>query len=130
MSKTAIGVMIMVFNIDDVRDISKLISVIRLMIKGKFKISGEIVDQVLTRLHRYAQENGVVIKIVSPSGERIVEFTSYGIVIGAALGFYIGQLPGALIGCVIGGVAGFWSAHVKLVMDCSDDDNDIVMSVA
>ena len=85
----------MLFNIEDVRDIAKLLGAIRLMAKGEFKVEKELLDNVLTRLHHAAKERGIAIKIVSPSGERIVEFTANGVIVGAVVGFYIGQIPGS-----------------------------------
>ena len=120
----------MQFNIEDVRDIAKLLGAIRLMAKGKFKVTKELLDDVLTRLHRAAKERGIAIKIVSPFGERIVEFTAHGVIVGAVLGFYVGQLPGALIGAVVGGVAGYCTAHTTLVMDRPDDTDHVIIQIA
>ncbi|WP_167242576.1 glycine zipper domain-containing protein [Burkholderia sp. Cy-637] len=120
----------MQFNIEDVRDIAKLLGAIRVMAKGKFKVSKELLDEVLTRLHSIAKERGIAIKIVSPSGERIIEFTAHGVIVGAMVGFYVGQLPGALIGAVVGGFAGYCAAHTRLVMDRPDDSDHVVVQIA
>ena len=120
----------MKFKIDDVRDIAKLIGALRLMSKGEFKVSKEMLEEVLARLHRFAIERGITIKIISPSGERIIEFTAKGIIVGAALGFYLGQLPGALIGAVIGGVAGYCASHMILVMENTNGADHVVIQVA
>ena len=107
----------MQFNIEDSKDIAKLLGAVRLMAKGDFKIATKLLDEVLTRLARVARERGIAIRVVSPSGERIIEFTAYGIIAGATFGYYVGQLPGAVIGAVAGGVAGYFAAHMTLVMD-------------
>ena len=120
----------MKFNIEDVRDIAKLLGAIRVMARGEFKVSKDLLDEVLARLCRVAKERGITIKIVSPSGERIVEFTAYGIIVGAVMGFYFGQLPGAFIGAVVGGVAGYCTAHTTLIMDHSDDADHVVVQIA
>ncbi len=120
----------MQFNIEDVRDIAKLLGAVRLMAKGEFKIARDLFAEVLTRLDRIAKERGIAIRIVSPSGERIIEFTTYGIIAGAALGYYIGQLPGAVIGAVAGGVAGYFAAHTTLVMDRLGDGDHISIKIA
>lgn len=120
----------MQFKIEDVRDIVKLIGAIRVMAKGEFKVAEELFDEVLMRLHRAAKERGIAIKIVSPSGDRIIEFTAYGIIVGAVVGFYVGQLPGALIGAVVGGVSGYCSAHTTLIMDHPDDTGHFVVKIA
>jgi hypothetical protein len=120
----------MKFSIEDVSDIAKLLGAIRVMARGEFKVSKELIDEVLTRLYHVAKERGIAIKIVSPSGERIIEFTAHGVIIGAMVGFYVGQLPGALIGAVMGGVAGFCAAHVTLVMDRTDDTDHVTIQIA
>ena len=120
----------MQFNIEDVSDIAKLIGAIRVMAKGEFKVAKELLDEVLMRLHRAAKERGIAIKIVSPSGERIVEFTAHGVIVGAVVGFYVGQLPGALIGAAVGAVAGYCAAHTTLVMDRPDDTDHVVVQIA
>lgn len=120
----------MQFNIEDAKDIAKLLGTVRLMAKGEFKIAKELLDEVLTRLYRVARERGIAIKIVAPSGERIIEFTAYGIVAGAALGYYIANLPGALFGAVLGGAAGNFAAHMTLVMDRPGDSDHISIKIA
>lgn len=119
----------MKINIDDVNDIGKLIGAIRVMAKGEFKVGKELLDDVLTRLSRVAKERGIAIKIISPSGERIVEFTVGGVIVGAALGFYIGQLPGSLIGAALGGVTGFCAAHMTLVMDTPSNTDHVIITI-
>ncbi len=121
---------IMLFNIEDVRDIAKLLGAIRLMAKGEFKVTKELLDDVLTRLHHAAKERGIAIKIVSPSGERIVEFTANGVIVGAVVGFYIGQIPGALIGAALGGVTGYCIAHTTLIMDRPENSDHFIFSIA
>lgn len=120
----------MQFNIEDAKDIGKLLGTVGLMAKGEFKIAKELLDEVLTRLARVARERGIAIRIVSPSGERIIEFTAYGIIAGAALGYYIGQLPGALIGAVAGGVAGYFASHMTLVMDRPGGGDHVSIKIA
>ena len=119
----------MQFNIEDVRDIAKLLGAIRVMARGEFKVTEELLDEVLARLHRAAKERGIAIKIISPSGQRIIEFTAHGIIVGAMMGFYIGQIPGALAGAIIGGVAGYCAAHTTLVMDRPDDSGHVVVQI-
>jgi len=121
---------IMQIKIEDIRDIAKLLGTIRLAAKGDFKIAKDLVDDVLTRLAKVAKERRIAIKIVSPSGERIIEFTAYGIMVGAALGYYIGQVPGAVIGAVAGGVAGYFAAHMTLVMDSPDGGDHFSLKIA
>jgi hypothetical protein len=121
---------IMKIKIEDIRDIAKLLGTIRLAAKGDFEIAKDLLDEVLTRLAHVAKERGIAIRIVSPSGERIVEFTVSGTMAGAALGYYVGQLPGALIGAVAGGVAGYFVAHTTLVMDHSDGDDHVLIQIA
>jgi uncharacterized membrane protein len=107
----------MQFHIEDAKDIGKLLGIVRLAAKGEFKIAKELLDEVLASLASVARERGIAIRIVSPSGERIIELTAYGIIAGTALGYYVGQLPGAVIGAVAGGLAGYFAAHMTLVMD-------------
>lgn len=120
----------MQIEIQDIRDIAKLIGTIRLAAKGDFKIAAELLDEVLVRVARIAKERGIAIRIVAASGERIIEFTGYGIIAGAALGYYIGQFPGAVLGAVAGGVAGYVAAHMTLVIDRRDDDGHLLINVA
>lgn len=120
----------MQFTIEDVRDIAKLLGAIRVMAKGEFSVAKELLDDVLTRLYHAAKERGIAIKIVSPSGEKIIEFTAHGVIVGAMVGFYVGQLPGALIGAVVGGIAGYCAAHTTLVMDRPDDTENVVVRIA
>jgi hypothetical protein len=105
------------FKIDDVRDISKMLGILRMMGKGEFKIAAELLDETIARVHRFAKEHGMSIQIISPTGERIIEFTAAGILLGAAAGFYLGNIPGALLGAAVGGIAGRLASHVTLVMD-------------
>jgi hypothetical protein len=121
---------IMQFNIEDAKDIAKLLGTVRLMAKGEFKIAEELLDELLARLARVARERGIALRIVSPSGERIIEFTAYGIIAGAALGYYIGQFPGAVIGAVTGGLAGYSAAHMTLVMDRPGDGDHVLIKIA
>ena len=118
------------FNIEDAKDIGKLLATVRLMARGEFRIAKELLDEVLARLARVARERGIAIRIVSPSGERIIEFTAYGIIAGAALGYYIGQFPGAVIGAVAGGIAGYFAAHMTLVMDRPDGGDHVSIKIA
>jgi hypothetical protein len=120
----------MQFNIEDVRDIGKLLGVLRSMARGEFKVAKEVFDETLMRLHHAVKERGIDIIIISPSGERIIEFTARGIIVGAIAGFYVGQIPGALIGAVVGGFTGYCAAHMTLVMDLSDDADHVVFRIA
>lgn len=120
----------MMFNIEDTFDIAKLVGAIRLMAKGKFKVNKELLDEVLTYLHRVAKERGIGIKIVTPSGEKVIEFTATGVIVGAMLGFYIGQISGALIGAIVGGFTGYCAAHMTIVMDRSDDTDHLIFQIA
>jgi hypothetical protein len=120
----------MQIKIDDVRDIAKLLGTIRLAAKGDFQIARELLDEVLARLAQVAKEHGIAIKIVSPSNERILELTGCGIIAGAALGFYVGQLPGAVVGAVAGGVTGYFVSHMTIVMDRRDDGNFVSLNIA
>lgn len=120
----------MQIKIEDIRDIAKLLGTVRLAAKGDFQIAKELLDQVLSRLARVAKEHRIAIKIVSPSGEGILEFTAYGIIAGAALGYYVGQIPGALIGAVAGGAAGYFAAHMTLVMDRTDGGDHVSIKIA
>jgi hypothetical protein len=120
----------MQIKIEDVRDIGKLLATIRLAAKGDFRIATELLDQVLARLALVAKEHKIAIKVVSPSGERILEFTTCGVIAGAALGFYVGQIPGALIGGVAGGVVGYFAAHMTVVMDHPKGDDHFSITIA
>lgn len=113
--------------IDDVRDITKLLVAIRLMVKGKFRVTKDVLEEVLVRLYHFAKERGICIEIISPSGERIVEFTRRGIIVGAIAGYCLGQLPGALIGAVVGGMAGYCAAHVTLVVPSHEGSGHVII---
>lgn len=121
---------IMQIKIDDVRDIAKLLGTIRLAAKGDFKIARDLLDEVLTRLARVAKEHRIAIKIISPSNERILELTGCGIIAGATLGYYFGQLPGAVVGAVAGGVSGYFVSHMTIVMDRRDGGNFVSLNIA
>lgn len=113
----------MIFKIDDVADITKLIGALKLMVKGEFVVSKELLDQVINKLRQFAREKGVTIKVISPSGERILIVTSIGAVLGSLVGLYFGGAPGAFLGAVVGGGVGFSLTHITLVMstlDCGD----------
>lgn len=112
----------MIFKIDDVADIAKLISALRLMVKGEFVVSKDVISEAIQRLRQFAKENGVSIKIQSPSGERILEITSVGTIVGALVGFYFAGGVGACIGAAIGAGIGFTMANVTLVMSSRGDD--------
>jgi len=112
----------MTFIIDDVKDISKLLTALRLMVAGEFKINKEVVEQVVQRLYKFSKENEVSIKIVTPAQECIFEFTTKGIIIGASIGFYFGHIAGAILGASIGGVIGYAKAHIKIEMTKLSDD--------
>ncbi|MDA8119368.1 MAG: glycine zipper domain-containing protein [Gammaproteobacteria bacterium] len=110
----------MQFAIEDARDIAKLIGAIRVNAPGEFKVDMELVKDTLERLYRFAKERGIRIKLASPSGERLLEFTACGVIIGASVGYYIANVPGALVGAAVGGLAGCLAAHVTIVMDRQD----------
>ncbi len=112
----------MIFKIDDAADIAKLIGALRLMVKGEFVVSKDVLSEVLQRLRQFARENGVSIKIQSPSGERILEITAVGTVVGALVGFYFAGGLGACLGAVIGAGVGFTMANVTLVMSSHGGD--------
>lgn len=120
----------MMLNIDDVRDISKLFGMIRLVVTGEYKVARELLDELLPRLQRYAKQHRISIEIISPTGERLIAFTAGGILLGALFGFYFGQLPGALAGVVIGGIAGFCGAHTTLVMNDRLEGDFISFTIA
>jgi hypothetical protein len=103
--------------IKSIADIGKLLGAIRLAAKGDVKIATGLLDEALSHLSRLAKENGISIKIVAPSGERLMVFTASGAIAGAAVGYIIGQLPGAVFGAVVGGALGYGAAHATLVMD-------------
>jgi hypothetical protein len=121
---------IMAFKIDDVADIAKLIGALKLMVSGEFKISKDVLKDVVVRLHRFAKENGVAIKIIDPSGERVIEITAAGIAMGSIIGLYSAGIPGALVGAVIGGIAGFAIAHITLTMSSIDGDDHVIVHTA
>jgi hypothetical protein len=120
----------MAFKIDDVADIAKLIGALKLMVSGEFKISKDVLKDVVVRLHRFAKENGVTIKIIDPSGERVLEITAAGIAMGSIIGLYFAGIPGALVGAAIGGIAGFSIAHITLTMSSIDDDDHVIVHTA
>lgn len=120
----------MTFTIKDAADIGKLIGMIRLAAKGDISIAVELLDEVLARLSRFARENGISIKIVTPTGEHVMVFTACGAIAGAAGGFIVGALPGALFGAVAGAAAGYFAAHATLVMDRPGNGGQVMLSLA
>jgi|RifCSPlowO2_12_1023861.scaffolds.fasta_scaffold200398_1 uncharacterized membrane protein len=112
----------MVIKIEDVMDVAKLIGALRLMVKGEYVVSKDVIATVINRLQQFAKENGVSIKVQSPSGNRILEITATGAVIGAMVGFYFAGVPGACVGAAIGAGLGFSAASFTLVMSPQGDD--------
>ncbi len=120
----------MTFTINDVKDIPKLLAALRLMMSGEFKVSKNLLEQVVQRLQKFANENGASIKVISPGGERVFEVTAKGIVIGASIGFYFGNITGAIIGAGIGGVIGYAKAHFVIEMRTYSDEEYVIFRTA
>lgn len=116
----------MTFKIDDVADIGKVIGCLKLAVSGDFKISKEILKDVLDQIQSFATKNGVSIKIISPSDGRELVFTGSGIVLGSLVGLSIAGLPGAVGGAIVGGVLGYAAAHITITMSTLNDGNHVI----
>jgi hypothetical protein len=123
-------VRIMSFSINSANEISKLLAFIRVAARGEFRMQKELMGEALLRLQKIAREQDIHIEVVSPSGERIVEFTTYGVMIGSAIGYWLANVPGAIIGAAVGGMIGRTAAHLTIVMNIDDDPSAVIMSIA
>lgn len=117
----------MAIKIEHIADIAKLMGGLKLAVSGEFKISKKVLEDVLVRVHEFAKENGVSIKIISPTGEKILEFTGAGIILGSIIGGYLGGIPGALGGAVVGAISGFVAAHITLTMSSTGSSEYVVL---
>jgi hypothetical protein len=104
----------MSFQINTADEISKLLSFLRVRSTANYEIRPELVEACFKALREFAKENNIRISIVTPSDERVVLFSSGGMLAGAAIGYLLGAVPGAIVGAVSGGLAGFALAHVTI----------------
>lgn len=110
------------FNIKDINDISTFLAFVRVAAKAKFKVSHELVTELLERCHAFARKHGIQIHLRGVPLQRVVEYCSAGAVIGATAGFLLGSVPGAVQGAVIGAAIGAAIAHATITISFSAPD--------
>jgi len=112
----------MSLNIESIHDISTFLAFVRVAAKAKFKVSRELVAELIKRCHAFARKHGIQIHFRGVPAQRIVEYVSAGAAIGAVAGLVLGSIPGAMQGAVVGAAIGAAVAHVSITVSFHEGD--------
>ena len=107
----------MKFNIDSAARISTLLAFIRAAAKGEFKVSKELIAEVMERCSEFARKHGIQIHVKGRVPQQLLTYISVGAAIGAAAGFVLGAGAGAVGGALAGAAIGAALSHVSITVD-------------
>ena len=107
----------MKLNIDSAARISTLLAFIRAAAKGEFKISKELIAEVMERCSEFARKHGIQIHFKGRMPQQLLTYVSVGTAIGAAAGFVAGGGAGAAVGALAGAAVGAALSHVAITVD-------------
>lgn len=105
------------FQIDDAARISTLLAFISVAAKAKFKVSKELIAEVLENCSEFARKHGIQIHFKGRKARQLLTYVSAGTAIGAAAGFVLGASAGAVGGALAGAALGAALSHVTITVD-------------